>query len=133
MPEQTIKILLVEDEPDYNNMAEYMLKKMAEAIKLTYALDLASAIVQVKQGGFDIILLDLNLPDSKGLDTVRGMVKGASGIPIVVLTATNDDKVGVAAVKAGAQDYLVKGDYDSRLLHQTIRHAMARTSPHRNE
>lgn len=126
MLKKQIKILLVEDEPDYRKMTEYMLKKMEETVELSQAPNLASAIEQYKQGGYDIILLDLNLPDSKGFDTVSSMVKEAASTPIVVLTVTNDKTIGVRAVEAGCQDYLIKGEYDSRLLHQTIRHAIAR-------
>lgn len=126
MAEKTIKILLVEDNEDYRKIAMYMLEKMDMPVFIEHVYDLATGFTKIDQGGIDIILLDLNLPDSKGLETVDRMLKKAPKIPIVVMTADNDKNEAVAAVKAGAQDFLVKGDYDSRLLNQAIRYALAR-------
>ena len=128
MSDETIRILYVEDEEDYVKIAEYMLRKMDEKVELNPASYLSKAFDRLDQGGIDIILLDLNLPDSRGLETVHKMVEKAPNIPIVVMTVTDDKGVAREAVEAGAQDYLVKGDYDSALLHRTIRHALARSS-----
>lgn len=128
MPEKIIKILLVEDEDDCRKIAEYMLGKMEEKVEVKHVFSLAAAFEEVNKGGIDVILLDLHLPDSKGIDTVQQMLKKAPNIPIIILTVLDDKKLAVEAVGAGAQDYLVKGDYDSRLLHQAIRYALARSS-----
>jgi DNA-binding NtrC family response regulator len=128
MQEKVIKILLVEDEDDYRKMAEYMLGKIEEKVEIETVASLASAFECLRRGGINLILLDLNLPDSKGLDTVHQMLKKAGNIPIVVFTVIDDVDLAVAAVHAGAQDYLVKGDYDFRLFHQAIHDALARSS-----
>ena len=72
------------------------------------------------------MLLDLNLPDSAGLDTIGRMLAAAPGVPIVVLTATAESDLAVAAVQHGAQDYLVKSETDSRYLSRALRYAIER-------
>ncbi len=74
----------------------------------------------------DAVLLDLNLPDSQGLDTLDRLYAAAGGVPIVVLTAHDDDQLAVQAVQHGAQDYLVKGDVDGPSLVRAIRYARER-------
>lgn len=75
---------------------------------------------------FDAILLDLFLPDSPGLETLWRLGASYPGTPIILVTATKDDLVESAAVKTGAQDYLVKGEFDFRSIMRTIRHAIDR-------
>jgi signal transduction histidine kinase len=76
--------------------------------------------------GFDIVLLDLGLPDSSGLATLDRLLDASEATPIVVLTGLDDEQVGVGAVDQGAQDYLVKDDLTPRLLRQTLRNAIQR-------
>ena len=76
--------------------------------------------------GFDIVLLDLGLPDSSGLSTLDRMLDASEATPIIVLTGLDDEQVGVGAVGHGAQDYLVKDDLTPRLLRQTLRNAIQR-------
>jgi signal transduction histidine kinase/Flp pilus assembly CpaE family ATPase len=76
---------------------------------------------------FDVILLDLNLPDAKGLNTVTQARRAAPGVPILVLTGLDDEATGTQALKSGAQDYLVKGRFDGVHLIHAIRYARART------
>src|SRR5205814_214856 len=75
---------------------------------------------------FDVIVLDLSLPDSTGLETFRRLHALASSTPIVVLTGLSDATVGIAAVQQGAQDYLVKGQVDGPLLVRALRYAIER-------
>jgi diguanylate cyclase (GGDEF)-like protein len=76
----------------------------------------------------DAVLLDLSLPDESGVATVERVVGGAGGAVVVVMTGAGDEEIGVAAMEAGAQDYLVKGQVDSRLLRRSLRFAMERHS-----
>ncbi len=75
---------------------------------------------------YDVVLLDLSLPDSQGLETVSTLHAAAPDVAIVVMTGLDDDASGVAAVRIGAQDYLVKGQTDGRILSRTIRYAAER-------
>lgn len=78
------------------------------------------------KGGVDVILLDLSLPDSQGLDTFIRMHTKAPEVPIVVLTGLDDETISVQAMQAGAQDYLIKGQVDSNLLVRSIRYSIER-------
>ena len=78
------------------------------------------------QSAFDMVLLDLSLPDSKGLDTVVKMHDEEPRLPIIVLTGIDDESLGIMAVQQGAQDYLVKGQINSQLLGRAIRYAVER-------
>jgi DNA-binding response OmpR family regulator len=75
---------------------------------------------------FDAILLNLSLPDSQGLDTIAQTKAKAQNIPIIVLTALNDRNQEIAALRQGAQDYLVKGKFDGELLAKSIRYSIER-------
>jgi len=126
-----IKILLVEDNPgDARLIREMLIGTAQEHIELDLVTTFKDALAHVHDNGYDAILLDLSLPDSHGIDTLLHMEAEASETAIVVLTGLNDENVGIEAVQMGAQDYLPKGDVDSRLLLRSIRYAIER---HRTE
>ncbi|MFP9193636.1 hybrid sensor histidine kinase/response regulator [Natronosalvus vescus] len=87
---------------------------------------LASALEALEERSPDVVLLDLMLPDSAGLDTVEAVVEHAPTVPIVVLTGQSEVDVGVEAIRRGAQDYLVKGTLSAELLVRTLRYAIER-------
>ena len=78
------------------------------------------------EGGADVALLDMNLSDSSGLETVKAVCHGFPKLPVIVMTGTDDEAVGLEALKHGAQDYLVKGQFDDRELKRVIRYAIER-------
>jgi formate hydrogenlyase transcriptional activator len=122
-----ISILLVEDSPDDVVLFERLLSKAnAFQFELTHCNMLSSALTLLNKESFGIILLDLSLPDVKGVDTVIRTHAAAPNIPIVVMSALGDEEVAVRTVHEGAQDYLVKGQIDSALLVRTIRYAVER-------
>ncbi len=127
MSEQTIRVLLVEDDPDDAFLINEML---GEAERVEFDLDhvqrLDSAIESLSDNEYDVGLLDLTLPDSVGIDTFYELNKNAPHVPIVVLTGLNDEKVGMEAMRAGAQDYLIKGEVNSDLLIRASRYAIER-------
>ncbi len=88
--------------------------------------DLKGALDRLTQGTVDVALLDLELPDSRGLETLRRAVETAPNVPIVVLAGVNDERLGAKAVQLGAQDYLVKGFIDEVLLARSIRFSIDR-------
>jgi len=120
-------ILLVEDNPVHARLVEsHLARAEAEAFELTRAEKLADARALLGERRYDAVLLDLSLPDSHGLDTVRTARSAAGTTPIVVMTVLDDEEVGVNALRLGAQDYLVKGKFESRDLVRALRYAMER-------
>jgi signal transduction histidine kinase len=122
-----VRILLVEDNPGDARLLRFSLEE-AESLHfdLVHAARLSEAVDQVRDGGVDVVLLDLSLPDAHGMETVTRMLAAAPDVPIIVLTGLTDETVAIAAVQAGAQDYLVKGSVDGGTLARAIRYAMQR-------
>jgi signal transduction histidine kinase len=120
---EKLRVLLVEDNPGDAYLIERSLER---AFALECVPRLATALDRARQDRFDLILLDLGLPDSTGLDTVRAMRKQSGDTPIVVQTGNDDERVGLAAIQAGAQDYVVKGKTDVPILARILRYAMER-------
>ncbi len=121
------KILLVED----NSGDAYLLQRLlvnVERKKFEFACveRLSAAINCLENNNFDVILLDLALPDSLGLDTLRQICASAPEIPIIVLTGLDDEDTAIEALREGAQDYLVKGEISEVLLVRAIRYAVER-------
>ena len=117
MRDKNVAILLIEDNPGDTELLRELLPDVAGlAFGLACADTLAGGVDRLAQGGIDIVLLDLDLPDSTGLATVDRVRAAAPHVPIVVLTGLDDAQSGVQAVKRGAQDYLVKGRVDTSLL-----------------
>ncbi len=125
----TIRILLVEDNPGDARLIGRMLEKapgLACALECVETLD--AAVARLREGGIDMVLLDLGLPGSSGLDTLHRLQRQADNVPaLIVLTGLNDETVAVQAVQSGAQDYLVKGQVDTALLTRAIRYAIERS------
>ena len=124
---RTLKILLVEDDPGDARLVEEMLGEVgAGDFDLRSAADLASAKALLSAREMDVVLLDLSLSDSHGTDVVAAVRAGGSRLPIVVLAGLENQEVVYDAMKKGAQDYLVKGQFDSPVLTRTIRYAIQR-------
>ncbi|MEQ8671646.1 MAG: histidine kinase [Aggregatilineales bacterium] len=123
-----ISVLLIEDNPGDAILIREMLFDAGEGrFDLTIASSLQEGLTQIRQDGHDIILLDLSLPDSAGMDTLFKARLEAPETAIIVLTGFDDQTViGVHAVKTGAQDYLVKDDVDGKLLRRSISYAIER-------
>ena len=119
-----IRVLLVEDNPgDARLFTELLRGAGASDLKMVQVDRLAAALDRLNRDPFDVMLLDLSLPDASGLDTLVRAHAQAPKIPIVVLTGHDDEALAVRAVRAGAQDYLVKGHVDGELLVRSIRYA----------
>jgi PAS domain S-box-containing protein len=123
----TIKILLVEDSPSDADLLQQSLQQTGIGrFEFTWVESLGDALERLNEGTFDVLLLDLSLPDSSGPDTFRRARQAAPHMPIVVLTGVHDERVGLAAVHEGVQDYLVKGESDGRQIARAIRYAIER-------
>ena len=127
MSSRSIKTLLIEDNPGDSRLIREMLSEAKDVFfDLRYADRLQAGLDQLGQGGIEVVLLDLGLPDSQGLETLDKTYALAPEVPIVVLTGLDDDTLGVQAVNRGAQDYLKKGQVDGELLMRTLRYAIER-------
>jgi signal transduction histidine kinase/DNA-binding response OmpR family regulator len=125
----TINLLLVEDNIGDAGLLRATLGEVSSAnfdFKLVHVARVEEAIELIGKGSFDLVLLDLSLPDAHGLETVTEMRKIAPGVPIVILSALNDEQMAVRAMRKGAEDYLVKGQVDSETLVRSIRYAIER-------
>jgi serine phosphatase RsbU (regulator of sigma subunit) len=127
-----LRVLLVEDDEGDALLVEELLSVWGDAVRLERARSLAEAVAQ-PLGATDCALLDLNLPDATGLDALRTLRGAADAPAILVLTGFADERRGVEAVGAGAQDYLVKGQVDGNLLMRSIRYAVERRRAERSE
>jgi signal transduction histidine kinase len=127
MSDGAIKLLVVEDNPgDADPIRERLGEGIAARWPLAQVGRLDEALRLMARERFDVVLLGLSLPDSHGLDTVRRLLPACAGVAVVVLTGLDDEEVGLAAVREGAQDYLVKGQVGGPLLVRTLRYAAER-------
>ncbi|HEW79127.1 MAG TPA: response regulator [Phycisphaerales bacterium] len=127
MNTEVINILLVDDDPLIYRVVQQVLDKSSEPIEFIIETveNLAGALELLNQKSFDIVLLDLGLPDSSGIDTVKKVHASNPNVPVVVLTGSSDE-MGVEAIKEGADDYLVKGKFFKHLAVRTIRYTLER-------
>ncbi|WP_116244207.1 PP2C family protein-serine/threonine phosphatase [Nocardiopsis sp. FIRDI 009] len=124
-PVESVDVLLVEDDPGDALLAEELLADTPLTTRITWVPTLADARAPLKDFR-GCVLLDLNLPDAQGLDLLREVLQSAPSAAVVVLTGLDDEHEGVAAVAAGAQDYLVKGQVDGSLLGRSLRYSLER-------
>lgn len=128
MGKKCIKILLIEDNPGDVRLIQDMLKEAGAAqFELEHADRLSSGLERLNMREFDVILLDLGLPESYGLSTLVNLLPSAKKLPIVVLTGSiGDEMIGIEALQNGAQDYLTKGQLDGKTLIRSVRYAIER-------
>lgn len=119
-----VELLLIEDDPDYRRLVEHWLASSRElqfGVRWAARLDDAWSRIDCS----DVILLDLELPDAAGLDTLRAARDLAGDAPIVVLTGSEDSEIGPAAVRAGADAFVSKRRAEPEILHAVLRRALA--------
>ena len=127
MTSTKLHILLIEDnESDAILVQNNLEQAMGDQITLTHVERLKSALNLLEKQSFDLILSDLTLPDSDGIETINHLRECAASIPIAVLSFRNDEKLAIKAIKAGAQDYLVKGNLTEGVLSRVIRYSIER-------
>lgn len=122
------RVLLVEDNPADARLVRILLSEAGPtaAFEITHVGRLEEAIQRIEGAEFDVVLLDLSLPDASGLETVGRIQSVAPHLPVVVLSGLSDEEVAVQAIQGGAEDYLVKGQGDGDLISRSIRYAIER-------
>jgi signal transduction histidine kinase len=128
---QTVNALLVEDNPGDAKLVEHHLdnpsvQAFLDEVALTHVESLSAARDALAAGHYDVLLLDLGLPESVGIETLRRAAAFDSNVPIIVLTGLDDTETAVEAIQSGAQDYLPKGDLDGDRLVRALRYAIDR-------
>ena len=123
-----IRVLVVEDDPSYALLVREHLGRPATGgeFALVHAERLADALRLLGEDDIDVILADLGLPDSQGIETFLKLRAEAPGVPAIVLTGRDDEALGIEALREGAQDYLVKRELDGHLLPRALRYAIER-------
>lgn len=121
------RILVLEDEPAVVYLIRQILGDSQDAaVEVSHQGSLAGALKLLARGPHDIALVDLELPDSHGLDTLREVQRGAPHMPVVILTGHGDERMALEAVRRGAEDYLFKGDFNGPMLVRSLRYAVER-------
>ncbi len=124
---EQIKVLLVEDQiVQVQLMTELFRLVGSSEFKLFTSRTLEEALSRLSNERIDLILLDLNLPDSHGYETFSRVQELQLDIPVILMTATDDEQFALKAIQDGAQDFLVKGEVDAKLLFRAIRYAIER-------
>lgn len=127
MSQESIRILLIEDNPGDVRLIQENLSEVRDIdFQLEYTDCLAVGLEYLARGGIDVVLLDLSLPDSFGLGTIEKVHFHDLTVPIVVLTSIADEEYAITSVRKGAQDFLIKGEFDSVLLGRIMRYAIER-------
>jgi serine phosphatase RsbU (regulator of sigma subunit) len=127
IPAGRIRALLIEDNPGDARLIEVMLRDAGgESFEVRHVERLEDGLRELGNGGIDVVLSDLSVPDSNGLDTFLRLHARAPHVPIIVLSGLNDTTVALNAVHQGAQDYLIKGEVDGQLLARSMRYAIER-------
>jgi CheY-like chemotaxis protein len=121
-----LSLLLVEDDRGDAVLVEDLIADAVADIEVIWAQSMAHAERELASARPDCVLLDLNLPDAKGIDALDRILKSDATVPIVVLTGFNDEYFGASAVAAGAQDYLVKGRVEPEMLRRALLYAIER-------
>ncbi len=124
---EIIRVLLIEDNPgDARLIREMLIEKGATKFNLEHVGRISEGLKRLSQDNIQVILLDLFLPDSHGLETVDRVCHAVPHLPVVVLTGIDDEALAIKAVRNGVQDYLVKGQMDGNLIMRAIRYATER-------
>lgn len=127
MANQELKVLLIEDNPGDAFLIKFYLGESTEPVfHVSHAETVKAALELLSENKFDIILSDMNLPDSFGMDTIKTVLGNYPGNLVIVLTGLSDEEVGLETVRYGAQDFLVKGKFDGKVLISTVMFAFER-------
>jgi len=123
------KILLIEDNPGDARLVEILLEESDfHECEIVNKTTLGDGIEALNQSDFAAVLLDLTLPDSKGFETLEQLIEAKPDVNVIVMTGLAAKEIGIRAVQVGAQDFLVKGEFDANQLAKTLRYSIERSS-----
>jgi signal transduction histidine kinase len=126
MNNDTTNVLLIEDNPGDADLVRLRLIEGRSPVKVNCVSRLSDGLASLTAETPSVVLLDLNLPDSRGAETFRRVMEHSPNVPVVVLSGQDDEALAIKAVHQGVQDYLVKGNISSRHLERAIRYAVER-------
>ena len=124
--QRSIRVLLIEDNPGDARLVRELLTEEGDRFGIVLAGSMREAWDRLTAETFDVVLLDLSLPDSHGFGTISSIRAQVPAMPLIVLTGFDDADFAVAAVEAGAQDFLVKGQFEGGTIRRAIRYAITR-------
>ena len=124
---EALRILVVEDNPGEKDFSHKMLPEAGRVgFQIESVSQLSAALTRLESKGIDLVLLDLGLPDSHGLQSFHKLRKAVPDIPVIVLIGTDDEELAARALREGAQDYLIKGQVSGSLLIRAARYGLER-------
>lgn len=127
MKDEQTKILLIEDNPGDARLIREMLSEQSNiSFDIRHAERLSEGLNYLSSENLHVVILDLSLPDSKGIETLKKVCSSQFKVPIIVLTGLADEETGLKAIQEGAQDYLIKGHLNAELLRSSMRYAIER-------
>ncbi len=121
-----LSLLLVEDNPGDAKLVRYALSQANNTFDVEWCVTLKEALEHIQHETYDVVMLDLTLPDSRGLETVSTLLEAAPTLPVLVMSGMQDRSLALEAVRLGAQDYLTKGEADGPTMERAIHHAIER-------
>jgi len=125
--ENRLRVLLIEDNPGDAHLIQEMLRQVGStSFEVDHTDRLSKGLGRLATEPIDLVLLDLSLPDSGGLETLGALQSQVPQLPVIVLSGLSDEQMAIQAVREGAQDYLVKGQVDGNLLARAMRYAVER-------
>lgn len=123
----SLDVLVAEDDPDDLYLLRDMLKRdLHKRYRVVHCSTLKETVTELRNQSFDVVLLDLGLAESQGIDTLTAVLKVTTQVPVIVLTGANNEQLGEQAIKAGAEDYLPKSEANSSLLSRAVTYAIER-------
>jgi DNA-binding response OmpR family regulator len=128
MEQKPLNVLMIDDSPDYAALVRVWLSGTGEeaGYVLNWSDSLAAGLERLARGFVDVVLLDLGLPDSDGVETFLATRAHAPGIPVIILSGADSESVACQMIQEGADDYVVKSTCTAALLARTLRHAVIR-------
>src|SRR5574342_502591 len=117
--EKKIELLLIEDNMhDARLFSENLTGSYNNEFRITHSFNIQSSIQNISKKSFDIIVADLNLPDSSGISTFHEIKKKSGNPPVIILSGMNDSRLTLESIRSGAQDYIYKGNYDADFIYR---------------